>query len=217
MSEEKSELAEKLAFSFHEQFAQNQNHHKRMFIQVLAVLVAVLAGFGYTYSNLQNGSSESDKMHLDLLYSFALSMVLFSFAIAWIVSMAYGFRRDQATASRIRIIAGAMGKEDDKACFYFPLAYNPFWKPGNPRLFWMPEYHNIFYFALSMVKFILVLIVGINLQDKNSFLFHVSLIVFVGSFCSDFYLMLTHYRKKWKKCLRENETILRAKPEVDTH
>ena len=228
MSEEKSKLAKKkfakrLAFSFHEQFAQNQNHHQRMFVQILAVLITVLAGFGYAYSNLQNGPSDSDKMHPDLLYpSFLLSMVLFSFAIAWIASMAYGFRRDQATASRIRIIAGAMGKEGDSADFYFPLAYNPFRKSGNPRLFWipnwmsnwMPEYHKIFYFALIVVKIILVLIVinqaffGINPQDKNSFLFCVSFIVFVGSICVDCYVLI-HYRKKWEEYLEENRKILK--------
>lgn len=35
--------------SFHEQFAQNQNHHQALFVQALAVLVTVLVGFGYVY------------------------------------------------------------------------------------------------------------------------------------------------------------------------
>ncbi len=215
MSEEKSKLAEKLAFSFHEQFAQNQNHHQRMFVQVLAVLITVLVGFGYA---LQNGSSDSDKMHLNLLYSsFVLSMVLLSLAIAWIVNMAYGFRRDQATTSRIRVLAHAMkarnSKEDDDA--FFPLAYNPFGKPGITGLLWMPGYHNIFCVALIAVKLILVLIVinqaffGINPQEKNGFLSCVSIIVFVGSFYVDCH-MLIHYRKKWKKFLQKNKKILRA-------
>lgn len=35
--------------SFHEQFSQNQNHHQVLFVQVLAVMVTVLVGFGYVY------------------------------------------------------------------------------------------------------------------------------------------------------------------------
>jgi hypothetical protein len=38
-----------IAKSFHEQFAQNQNHHQVLYVQVLAVLVTVLVGFGYVY------------------------------------------------------------------------------------------------------------------------------------------------------------------------
>jgi hypothetical protein len=43
------ELGIDIARSFHEQFAQNQNHHQVLFVQVLAVLVTVLVGFGYVY------------------------------------------------------------------------------------------------------------------------------------------------------------------------
>ncbi|MCY4150190.1 MAG: hypothetical protein OXF73_12755 [Gammaproteobacteria bacterium] len=217
-----SKFAKKLALSFHEQFAQNQNHHQAMFVQVLAVLVTVLVGFGYAYSHLQNGSSDGDKMQPDLLYaSFAISMVLLSLAIALIANMAYGFRRDQATAGRIRVIFGAMkarnGNEDDRA--YFPLAYNPFGKAGINGFFWMPGYHSIFYFALIAVKFILILIVinqaffGIDHQGKYHFLSCVSIMVFAISLYSDF-LVLTRYRRKWKKFLKKNKAVLQAKPKA---
>ena len=82
MCEEKSKFAEQLALSFHEQFAQNQNHHQRMFVQVLAVLITVLVGFGYAYTGLQNGSSDGGNaanMAFDMLYaSLMLSMALLS-------------------------------------------------------------------------------------------------------------------------------------------
>ena len=218
MGEKTSKFARQLALSFHEQFAQNQNHHQRMFVQVLAVLITVLVGFGYAYTRLQNGSSgggDAVNIEFDMLYaSLMISMVLLSLAIALIVSMAYGFRRDQTTACRIRVNAGAMKawKDCDDPDIFFPAAYNPVGKTG---CCWMPEYHNIFYIALLALKVILVVIVinkacSIDSLDKHGFLYCTSIIVVIISFGSDIFVW-NRYKKKWKGVAKKARKILQPK------
>ena len=223
MCEEKSKFAEQLALSFHEQFAQNQNHHQRMFVQVLAVLITVLVGFGYAYTGLQNGSSDGGNavnMEFDMLYaSLMISMVLLSLAIALIVNMAYGFRRDQTTACRIRVNAGAMmawDDSDDREIF-FPAGYNPVEKTDRC---WMPEYHNIFFIALIAIKFVLIFIVidkaifSIDSLDKHGVLIYFTIFVAVFSIGLDFYVRCL-YKTKWKGVADKALKILPPKSKVD--
>ena len=218
MCEEKTRIAEQLALSFHEQFAQNQNHHQRMFVQVLAVLITVLVGFGYAYTGLQNGSSDGGNaanMAFDMLYaSLMLSMALLSLAIALIVNMAYGFRRDQTTACRIRVNAGAMkAREDsDDPGIFFPAKYNPVGKIG---CFWMPGYHNIFYIALFAIKVILIVIALCSIEsDKHGFLYCTSIIAVVISIGSDIFVWCL-YRGKWKEVSNNAPKILQSISKVD--
>ena len=222
MCEEKSKFAEQLALSFHEQFAQNQNHHQRMFVQVLAVLITVLVGFGYAYTGLQNGSSDGDNavnMEFDMLYaSLMISMVLLSLAIALIVNMAYGFRRDQTTACRIRVKACAMNawKDSDGPGIFFPTAYNPVEKTDRC---WMPGYHNIFFTALIALKFVLIFIViykacSIDSLEKHEVLIYISMIAVAISFCSDIFVWYG-YKKKWKGVADKALKILQSISKVD--
>ena len=218
MGEKNSKFAKQLALSFHEQFAQNQNHHQRMFVQVLAVLITVLVGFGYAYTSLQNGSSNGSNavnMEFDMLSaSLMISMVLLSLAIALIVNMAYGFRRDQTTACRIRVKAGAMEawKDSNGPDIYFPTKYNPVGKTG---CCWMPGYHNIFFTALIAIKFVLVFIALCSIEnDKHGFLYCTSIIAVAISFCSDIFVWCL-YRGKWKKVSKNARKILQSISKVD--
>ena len=225
MCEEKSKFAEQLALSFHEQFAQNQNHHQRMFVQVLAVLITVLVGFGYAYTGLQNRSSDGGNavnMEFDMLYaSLMISMVLLSLAIALIVNMAYGFRRDQTTACRIRVNAGAMmaGEDSNKPGIYFPAAYNPVNPVGEPGRCWMPEYHNIFFIALIAIKIVLIFIViikvcSIDSLDKHGFFYF---LIFAAFFSTGFdFWVRCLYKKKWKGVAENAQKILQSKSKDDT-
>lgn len=199
MHEDNKKFAKQLAFSFHEQFAHNQNHHQKMFVQVFAVLITVFAGFGYAYTGLED-ESRTEGTTIDLLYaSLSLSMALLSLAITLIVSMAYGFRRDQTTACLIRMNAGAMqiSKNDDDNCFLFPSGYNPIGKKIG--FDWMPEYHKIFYIALLLIKLILIIIVinSVDFQEYNKF-FCTTASIIICSIILDIAVWCI-YRKKWKK------------------
>lgn len=164
--------------SFHEQFAQNQNHHQALFIQALTVLVTVLVGFGYIYirakmppfagiappviPGVPSQSPSEVNVTVDMLYGFlALACLLLSFGIALISNMALGFRRDQAVAANIRVLWGVMPQplhpEKDRGfegLDFFPAGFNPVGK--TQFFFWMPEFHQIFLTTLFFVKLVIV-------------------------------------------------------------
>lgn len=193
--------------SFHEQFAQNQNHHQALFVQALAILVTVLVGFGYLYvrvklpppkvslssqaviqqptsvavaSSAIHGTASSAKspmpqdsppevnVTVETLHAFlSLSCLLLTFGIALISNMALGFRRDQAVATRIRVLSGVMPQPEDavkvlrlKGTAFFPASFNPVDK--TVPFIWMPEFHQIFLVTLFLVKVFLVLSVWAN-------------------------------------------------------
>ena len=159
-------------------------------------------------------------MAFDMLYaSLMISMVLLSLAIALIVNMAYGFRRDQTTACRIRVNAGAMmawDDSDDREIF-FPAGYNPVEKTDR---WWMPEYHNIFFIALIAIKFVLIFIVidkaifSIDSLDKHGVLIYFTIFVAVFSIGLDFYVRCL-YKTKWKEVADKALKILPPKSKVD--
>src|SRR3990172_6735589 len=98
------ELGFEIVKSFHEQFAQNQNHHQKLFLQVLAVLLTVIVGYEYIYIRIGTKSQELN-ITIQTLYAFlSLSFYLLSLAIALICNMALGYRRDQLVACNIRVL-----------------------------------------------------------------------------------------------------------------
>lgn len=197
-----SKFGEKLMLSFHEQFAENQNHHQKSFLQVLALLITVLVGFGYLYVGMGNGEDCNGITRETIYIALALSMVLLSLAMALIVNMAYGFRRDQSVACRIRLKGGVMEKEGDVPSDnrVFPKAFNPVNK--SCWLCWMPGFHNIFFIALFIIK--LILLLSVLFGDKTSInwcmntsgiLVYGSAVVSVLSFFLDGFV----FRSFWKK------------------
>ena len=198
--EEKS-IGEEIVKSFHEQFAQNQNHHQNLFLQVLAVLLTVLGGFGYLYIRVGVNSKDLN-VTIETIYVFlALASYLLSLSIALISNMALGFRRDQLVACNIRVKSGVMAKntdtEDDG---YFIKEFNPV---GKTRyLLWMPEFHVIFFASLLVVKMLLFssLLFSSNFfvvfsWDLNT-LIKISIVMVVISFAVDIYVSVAYW-KKW--------------------
>ena len=103
-------------------------------------------------------------------------------------------------------------KDSNGPGIYFPTEYNPVEKTDRC---WMPEYHNIFFIALIVIKVVLVVIVinkacSIDSLDKHS-LFYISIIAAVFSFCSDIYVWC-RYRNKWKGVADKALEILPPKP-----
>jgi len=139
-----------------EQVAENQNHHQRLFFQIVAVLLSVLAGIGYLYIRVNSASEDLSIGPGTLGYYLGLSMMLLSTAIANICSMALGFRRDQLVAAKIQLRVCVMNPNNDNN--YFPRSFNPQDKTG--RLNWMPEFHKIFFISLISVKVLLSLSVA---------------------------------------------------------
>lgn len=207
--------------SFHEQFAQNQNHHQALFVQALAVLVTVLVGFGYVYirakvpplpgpmPQIQGSPTPEVNVTVEMLYAFlALACLLLSFGIALISNMALGFRRDQAVAANIRVLWGVMPQpkypQDDrkfKGVDYFPSSFNPVGK--KKFFFWMPEFHQIFLGTLFLVKVTVVLSVWMH-PEFNRLLWPISNLkyftllmvsVVLGTFVLDGKVVLWYWNK----------------------
>ncbi|SHJ79447.1 hypothetical protein SAMN02745165_03203 [Malonomonas rubra DSM 5091] len=106
-------LEDDLLGSFHRQFAENQNHHQKLLIQVVSSLAIVITGYAIVYSNI---SSESELfnviigkvsgqkvysiIHLLLSYLAAQSILCLLGLIN--INIGYGFRRDQNVNFKIR-------------------------------------------------------------------------------------------------------------------
>jgi hypothetical protein len=209
----KKEIGKTIVVSFHEQFAQNQNHHQKLFLQVLAVLLSVIAGFAYLYVRVDTKSPELTIKIETLYYYLGLSMVLLSMAVSLICNMALGFRRDQLMAANIRVITNVMDPNSNES--YFFGSFNP---KGKTRLLeWMPEFHLIFFVSLIAVKALLALSVtiypgklltAVYPYSKGTIIVIAVLAVF--SFFFDIFIWL-HYRCKWKSYSDKAPARLTAK------
>lgn len=173
------EFKEELLNSFHTQFAQNENHHQKLFFQILSVIVTVMIGYTYVYTN-GGKLTESELQTSIVLLSLVLiiSTIVIGLSLILLCNMAYGFRRDQFVINKIRIKEGLIHNEkpeDD----YFPKHYDPSWSFKNKgekyntklnemsflkrrtwglwiwilkRISWMPNFHNSLYFMLFVIQ-----------------------------------------------------------------
>lgn len=196
-------IGKKIVISFHEQFAQNQNHHQKLFLQVLAVLLTVLVGYGYIYIRVGAEKPEFN-ITIETLYAFLpLLMCLLSMASALICNMALGFRRDQLMAVNIRMIANVMRKTnedglDSPADYFFFDSYNPQDKIEVHT--WMPEFHMIFFLSLIILKIIFLYgAFALECVHLNYVVRHIGTILFIfASIILDVYVF-KKYQNKWKR------------------
>jgi len=231
MKEEKFKF--ELMKSFHEQFAQNQNHHQNLFIQVVSILLTVIIGFGYTLFNFKATGESNNNSTIGLFEftcAFAISEIILSLGIALVSNMALGYRRDQLMNTRIREAAKiTVDSETDKEnknevekvnYKIFASSYNPmknyFNKVYNEnksmRIDWMPNFHIIFSITIITIQFLVVLIYFTKLAianflkySENSIFDYSSLISIVGivSCCFSFWL-IHHFHNTLRKFYLNN-------------
>jgi len=186
-------LKDEILNSFHTQFAQNQNHHQKLFFQILSVIVTVMLGYSYVYTN--GGKLNENELHTSVvLISLVLiiSTIVIGLSLILLSNMAYGFRRDQFVINKIRKKEGLIHNEkieDD----YFPVHYDPSWSFKNKmekyneqlnkmnslkrwtwglwiwvlkRMSWMPNFHNSLYCMLFLIQLIIFLSYIFNPFDE---------------------------------------------------
>jgi hypothetical protein len=153
--------------SFNEQFAQNQNNHQNLFIQVVSILLTVLVGFGFALVAF-GGNKPDSGMKIGILEfsaAFCTAEVMLLLGVSLISSLALGYRRDQLINAIIREKAEVTedtAKTDKWKVF--PASFNPSKRYKEKKrnkeryLFikWMPNFHSIF--TLSFVGFQVLLI-----------------------------------------------------------
>jgi len=194
-----------LVRSFHEQFAQNQNHHQNLFLQVLALLISVLIGFGYIYIKVGIKAEDVTINSDTLAFFLVLSMVLLSLSIALILNMSLGYRRDQMVACVIRIKAGVMKLNKDDEETFFPSKFNPL---KNKTYFeWLPEFHKIFFISLILIKAILITSSFFKMKPLNEIAI-ACLCIAVLSIIVDWFLGYI-YRNKWLEYVTNPPCVLK--------
>ena len=199
-------IGDDIVKSFHEQFAQNQNHHQNLFIQTLVILLTVLIGYGYVYVRV--GSIESDlNVTIETLYAYqVIALFLLSTAIALISNMALGFRRDQLMAANIRIRTKVMTLNSNDN--YFFGTFNP---QGKTKfILWMPEFHIIFFISLIIMKSLLVVITyqyNIDVLGESFYDCRIFIYISTVSFIVDI-IVTIYYWTKWVSCSKAAPEIL---------
>lgn len=114
--------------SFNEQFAQNQNNHQNLFIQVVSILLTVLVGFGFALITFgQNKPDSAVRIGiLEFSAAFSTSEFILLLGVSLISSLALGYRRDQLINAIIRekaeVTDDSAKSEDWKV---FPSSFNP--------------------------------------------------------------------------------------------
>lgn len=136
--------------TLHSQFAENQNHHQKIFIQLLIALFAIFGVYGYVYTHIQLSTDitcqitslgKQDNIEFYSINTLMMTSFIVIAALtllnAIILNMGYGFRRDQHLNKKIREkylgdevydeIFGELYNSDNKClCNFLPNFYSTF-------------------------------------------------------------------------------------------
>jgi hypothetical protein len=203
-------------YDLHSQFADNQNHHQGLFVQLLTALFVLFGGFGYVYVH-SDPTINYCKTHISVcsdVEMFSLSILHLTTVVvegvllllnAIILHMGYSFRRDQHINMRIREY-----KLENYTAIFGNL-YNPI--KTNICEF-LPDFHMIFFIAITASQvfiFIAVLIKSCCCKcccqcccAINAFL----LLIIAGMMCCSLCLYCntwSKYKKKIKKNCNDND------------
>lgn len=181
------EIQKELLVSFNQQFAENHNHHQQSFIQVLSVLLTVIIGYGYVFTNGGKMDVSNLKVNDFLLEaSFLIASLIINFGLLLIINNAHAFRRDQFVVFKIRKKASLINDKNaifppnfdpskslnDKTELWKQFKKNGGWKRitipyrwAHFLVSWMPNFYNILFLVLGILKFLLLLSFLLNPFD----------------------------------------------------
>ncbi len=173
---EKDQYKADILKSFNEQFAQNQNNHQNLFVQVVSILLTVLVGFALVTFGEGKPDSGVRISILEFSAAFSTAEVMLLLGVSLISSLALGFRRDQLINAIIREKAkvtedtGTLDKWK-----VFPTSFNPSKRYKEKKhnkeryLFikWMPNFHSIFSISFVGFQLLLILIYLSKLWQEN--------------------------------------------------
>jgi len=159
-----------LLLKLHEQFADNQNHHQRVFVQFLVALITLFAGYGYIYIHIDTSlansplliskSVESEYFAPEILLLVStVVLAILSLLCGLLLIMGYGFRRDQFLNFKIRKKYLKNGEYEH----VFGKLYDP---TNKGMLDFLPDFYTLFFV----------------------FILFFQLLVFSATFCKTVYL-----------------------------
>lgn len=177
MSETKDELLK----SFHQQFAENQNHHQTLFIQFISAVFIVIVGYAIVYTNTSsdagifNVTRDKDQHILSyaiihLIGSFFMAELTLTLLCILLLNIGYSYRRDQNVIDKIRKyymkeeeltnIFNISTEEQDKEKPY--VAKNKSW------LTYLPDFNLIFVIFIIVLQLLLIISVLYAFNNFNN-------------------------------------------------
>jgi hypothetical protein len=210
--ENKEEKFELLS-SFHQQFAENQNHLQTVFIQFISAVLVVLVGYGFVYTNMTAQAKFADLVKegsvlksydiLDLFGSYLIAQTILGLLVTLTANIGYSFRRDQFVNFNIR--HHYLDKKEYEAIFGIR-SYDPRGKwLGN----YLPEFNRMFIFAIYIIQLILFWSILTWLYSYGNFSFFgahwcITFFIFFPQVWSVYVYLL--YYHKYKYVCESNET-----------
>jgi hypothetical protein len=165
--------ATELLNSFHEQFAENQNHHQTVFIQFISAVIVVIVGYAIVYTNTEQnadfyfakkaGHDIESYAIIHLIGSFLTAANILGLVSVLTINIGYGFRRDQKVNYNIRMQYLGEAKYME---IFGDKSFNPtgksFWK-------YLPEFNMIFTASIVIIQLYLIFSVFYALQHFKDF------------------------------------------------
>jgi len=164
--------------SFHEQFAENQNHHQTVFTQFISAVFVVVVGYAIVYTNI---SSKADFFNvirdgdlkiisysiIHLIGSFFVAELILTLLCALVLNIGYGFRRDQNVNYKIRM---RFMKKKEYEYIFGEKSFNP----TNKKLMsYLPGYNLIFVSFILLLHILLVFSLFYALVNFDNFTFSI--------------------------------------------
>lgn len=171
MSKTKDELLK----SFHQQFAENQNHHQTVFIQFISAVFIVIVGYALVYTNTSsdagifNMTRDKDQnivsyAIIHLIGSFFIAELTLTLLCILLLNIGYGFRRDQNVIYNIRKLYISDDAEYKK--IFGEKSFNP---TGKKLFSYLPEFNLIFVIFMIVLHVLLIVSLFYALCHFNNF------------------------------------------------
>ena len=170
----KEKNKDELLKSFHEQFAQNQNHHQTVFIQFISAVFVVIVGYGFVYTNTlcdadfyyvtkDDSNNIVSYAIIHLMGSFFIAELILILLCILILNIGYGFRRDQNVNYKIR---KHYLSDTDYDNFFGKNSFNP---QNKGLISFLPGFNLIFVIFILILQIFLIFSLIVALRHFDNF------------------------------------------------
>lgn len=141
-------MREQIELDLHRQFAENQNSHQNVFMQLVVAFIGIFAGLGYVYSHLETSVvkiTEDALLFKPFVMHVSIMIAGFLFCLMALVVIHFGwsFRRDMLLNRKIRELA--YGKDGQ-------VRFEKLFKDYGKNIDDMPEFYEIFFKAILIMQ-----------------------------------------------------------------
>ena len=140
-------MKHQLELDLHRQFAENQNSHQNIFMQMVVAFIGLFAALGYVYSHLEanvisQGKEEILFKPIVMHMTITVESVLFCLMAMIVIEFGWSFRRDMCLNKKIREKAYSRDCE-----------YNVLFEGYGNNIDKMPDFYGIFLGFIVFIQF----------------------------------------------------------------